>query len=131
MLPRLKSIEGPMGRNRLSFIEGVQYPGETIFIPSGWWHGALNLDLTVAITQNFCNEGNFEKVWAHIRHHHKMLSVHWLEKLRETNPTVHAKAIELNKKINFVMWDQREGNKDKFKNFGTVSYSTDESGSDS
>ena len=120
-----------MGRNRLSFIEGVQYPGETIFIPSGWWHGALNLDFTVAITQNFCNEGNFEKVWAFTRHNHKMLSVQWLEKLRETNPTVHAKAIELNKKANFVMWDQREEYKDKLKDFGTVSFDSDESGSDS
>lgn len=83
ILPRLKATEGPLGTNRLPvIIEGIQYPGETIFVPSNWWHGVQNLDTTIAITQNFCNVGNFERVWLRTRKGRKKLSVRFLEKLK-------------------------------------------------
>ncbi|XP_010535386.1 PREDICTED: F-box protein At1g78280 isoform X2 [Tarenaya hassleriana] len=43
-------------------IECTQLPGETIYVPSGWWHCVLNIETTVAVTQNFVNENNFEFV---------------------------------------------------------------------
>jgi len=47
-------------------IECIQEEGETIFIPSGWWHQVLNLTETIAVTQNVCNQQNLEAVAAEL-----------------------------------------------------------------
>lgn len=43
-------------------LECVTKPGELLFIPSGWWHSALNLEPSVAFTQNFVSPQNVSRV---------------------------------------------------------------------
>lgn len=43
-------------------IEVVQEIGDTVFVPSGWWHLVLNLEDTIAVTQNYVNRSNISNV---------------------------------------------------------------------
>ncbi|KAF9924015.1 hypothetical protein FBU30_005945 [Linnemannia zychae] len=43
-------------------LEIVQNPGQTIYVPSGWWHMVINMDDTVAVTHNFADEANLLSV---------------------------------------------------------------------
>uniref|UniRef100_A0A7S0IBK7 JmjC domain-containing protein n=1 Tax=Micromonas pusilla TaxID=38833 RepID=A0A7S0IBK7_MICPS len=43
-------------------MEGICGPGDVLFVPSGWWHAALNLEECVAVTQNFCSPRTLPKV---------------------------------------------------------------------
>ena len=47
--------------------ECIVAPGELIFVPHGWWHAVLNLDESVAITQNYVSESNLASVLHFLR----------------------------------------------------------------
>ena len=109
ILPRLKEAENKKGGKLPTMIECIQYPGETMFVPGGWWHAVLNLDNTIAITENFCNQGNFERVWTQTRKGRKKLAYKWLSKLRKKEPMLFMRAIDMNIRDEFVMWRPTKG----------------------
>ena len=78
-----------------------------MFVPGGWWHGVLNLDLTIAITQNFCNRGNFDAVWKKTRKGRKKLSVNFLRELKINYLDLYQRAVKMNDDDGFVMWDKQ------------------------
>ena len=43
-------------------MEGIVRKGELLFVPRGWWHLAINLEESVAITQNFVSSVNLPHV---------------------------------------------------------------------
>ena len=47
ILPKIIENEG---RENLKIIEFIQGPGQTVYIPGGWWHAVLNVTHTMAVT---------------------------------------------------------------------------------
>ena len=63
----MKVLPKIMRENCVPCYEFTQSPGETLYVPSGWWHGVLNLEAGVGVTHNFCDDFNFEAVWRETR----------------------------------------------------------------
>lgn len=43
-------------------VECVVHAGEILFVPHGWWHMAINLEESIAITQNYVSTINLPHV---------------------------------------------------------------------
>lgn len=43
-------------------IQCLQRPGDLIFIPNGWWHQVLNIEESIAVTQNVVSDANLQNV---------------------------------------------------------------------
>ncbi|CAN0143016.1 unnamed protein product [Ascophyllum nodosum] len=74
-LPKLSA------KYRDDFMMYVQHPGETMLVPSFWMHAVLNLDDTIAITQNFVSTHTFPEAWELARDHEPNFAQSWLQEL--------------------------------------------------
>lgn len=45
----------------------IQEPGETIFVPSSWWHQVENLEDTISINHNWANASNMTLLWSFLK----------------------------------------------------------------
>ncbi|KAL3281559.1 hypothetical protein HHI36_004767 [Cryptolaemus montrouzieri] len=49
--------------DNIDYFEVIQYPGDALFVPSGWHHQVWNLDNTISINHNWVNGCNLRLVW--------------------------------------------------------------------
>ena len=54
-------------RNTKGCIEGICNEGEVLHVPSGWWHLVVNLNPSIAITQNFVPQTHLNEVLLFLR----------------------------------------------------------------
>lgn len=69
-------------QERILQLELIQRPGDLIIVPSGWWHVVLNLDKTVAVTQNYASKTNVLKVWRECCEKRPDFAMYWLRALK-------------------------------------------------
>ena len=61
----------------------VQSPGQTVFVPNGWYHVVLNLEPSVAVTHNYASEhGPFERMWEEVRDVEPDFAARWRDGIR-------------------------------------------------
>jgi hypothetical protein len=48
-------------------LEIIVNPGDVIFVPHGWWHMVINLEESIAITQNYVSDSNLTDVLSFLK----------------------------------------------------------------
>jgi len=96
ILPRLKEKHGTELSSRI--VEFYQLPGETVFVPGGWWHAVLNVQDSCAVTQNYASSGNFNTVWLAVRDGRHGMARKWLQALKRVRPDLACRADAINER---------------------------------
>jgi len=80
-IPGSGTVEWDELRDGYGYQEFLQYPFDTIMIPSNQFHAVLNITPTIAITENFANSSNLHTVYRSMREHNKAATRRWLYNL--------------------------------------------------
>ena len=78
-------VTSPSWPKQYQPVEVLQNPGETVFVPAGWPHLVLNLELTVAVTHNYASEYGpfFERMWEEVARDEPDFAARWHSGLRK------------------------------------------------
>ena len=71
----------------------IQLPGETVFLPSDWWHITVNFEDSIAVTQNVLTRNNFDKAREQVYDALPKVYLKWIRILNE-NPEKYCGKIE-------------------------------------
>ena len=84
-------------------MEGVCGEGEVLHVPSGWWHLVVNLESSIAITQNFVPEAHLTEVMDFLKNKPSQVSGFnknledpyelFVQKMKETYPDLLRQAL--------------------------------------
>lgn len=85
--------------------------GDTVFIPGGWWHAVINLEDSLAFTQNFMSHCSLEKIWRCLRKERIDLATLFLKSAKEKEKEIYEKIVALNKRDDFYMKEQEDEEK--------------------
>lgn len=82
---------------------GITFPNECMYVPSNWWHLVINLEDSIAITENFVPEKDLGNVMNFFKNRPKQISGFKLNdikrlitKLKDPNPQIKDFLIQLN-----------------------------------
>lgn len=64
-------------------LDFIQRAGETVYIPNGWWHNVVNLEFSVAVTENFVDRHNLAASHASMQQDNPKLAASWLHFMKE------------------------------------------------
>jgi histone arginine demethylase JMJD6 len=83
-----KFLEGDMGERPHVVL---QRPGETVYVPSGWYHLVLNLEHSTAVTHNYAEDNGegsnrVEEMWDVVKKEEGEFAVRWRKGLKEKRP---------------------------------------------
>ncbi|KAI6214026.1 JmjC domain protein [Aphelenchoides besseyi] len=111
-------------------IHAVQCPGDVMFVPSGWWHVVLNLDNTIAVTQNFCSLSNLHQVWMKTVKSRPKYSKHWLRALQTRRPEVVKKISEISRTTDWINVAEEQSSDSSSSSSSSSSESDSDSGTE-